>query len=178
MEQVPEEIQSFVSARKENWSSKPKDLDGNPAILAYSIMQGELGESLGWVLVSDQDMSEITSPIKHSLTGSMVIAALVGLALAGIGLLFTRSITRPMSLITQQAQKLSVGDIEEATTSLNTSLAMMKRADEIGDLLRAFLAGNIFEKSLLQHSNSHLEIWPSSLKYVLNRIFSEIPLRR
>jgi methyl-accepting chemotaxis protein len=138
MQPASEEIASLVGGATNAWRRDAVSPDGHAAIGAVHVMPGELGEALGWAIFVYQDMQEINAVLLGALAQSLLVAGAVGVALIGIGLLFARSITRPLALITEGAQLLAVGDATLTGLNRVDMVQVSARQDELGDIGRAF----------------------------------------
>ncbi|MBN1889477.1 MAG: HAMP domain-containing protein [Thermoflexales bacterium] len=136
MQPAPQEILTAIRGGKGAWRSDLHDLDGNPAIVAYQVLDGELAESLGWTILLDQDRSEVNADILETLPSGLLVAAVVATVMALVGLGAARSIALPLVAATHQARRLALGDAAKDDTRLGSDV--MQRGDETGDLLRAF----------------------------------------
>jgi methyl-accepting chemotaxis protein len=78
---------------------------------------------------------EVTS---RQLLAYGLAAGVTALALAGVGLWFARSITRPLEMIVESARLLAVGDAEMTGIDHAEIARISARRDEMGDIGRAF----------------------------------------
>ncbi|MCP4543556.1 MAG: hypothetical protein GY832_41110 [Chloroflexi bacterium] len=136
MQQAPEEIMTAISGGQNGWNGDSYDLEGNPAVVAYDYTEGNLAESLGWTILLHQDLVEVNAPIRQNLRNSLLIAGIVAVLLVGLGTWAGRSISIPLVVATEQAQRLGMGDVTHTQTQTKSGWA--ERGDEVGDLLRAF----------------------------------------
>lgn len=137
MKPAPTELLSLLNAGQSGWEQS-NDMDGNPSVVAYSFLQGEQAETLGWRLFITQHETEIG----HSVLRSLLISVLVGLLVAGLGIfvsvfVMTNSIATPLTALTDMAQELSVGNIIRNERNVEKE-GLHHRQDEIGAIGQAF----------------------------------------
>jgi methyl-accepting chemotaxis protein len=140
MQTAPEEYLQFISTEQRGWSDELPDLNGNPAVLTYSQLTGEMAQNLGWVVLLDQDLDEVNAPVRASLINSLVAAGLVALALSVAGFIFARSITQPIQLISANAKQLSMGISDMDLAQQQSFDRLVVRGDELGEIGLAFNA--------------------------------------
>jgi methyl-accepting chemotaxis protein len=140
MQQAPENLLAAIAEGGDGWRSDLQDLDGNPALVAYRALEGDLAETLGWTLLLDQDLEEVNAPIRQNLISSLLVAGVVGILSVSLGLFFARSVTTPILMVAQSAQRLSVGDAELADMDWTAIGKINARNDELGTIGRAFSA--------------------------------------
>ncbi len=138
MKQAPAQILALVKAGKDSWQNGTPDLEGSPSIVAVRFMQGDLGKSLGWVILLERHLDEVNAGIKSSLLSSLIAAAVAALVLIGAGLLFARSITQPLNVIVRGAEMLAMGDAQLADLDKEERARVKARGDEIGEIGNAF----------------------------------------
>jgi methyl-accepting chemotaxis protein len=136
MQSAPQEILAATADGMDGWSSDLHDLDGNAAIVAYHFLEGDLAEPLGWTILLDQDLDEVNAPLRQALANNLLVAGVVAAVLVGLGLWVARSIAVPLTITTEEAQQLAMGDVTQAQGQITDKL--VHRGDEIGDLIRAF----------------------------------------
>lgn len=83
-----------------------------------------------WAIVSAMGTDEIEAPIMAMRNRIMMISGTMLLLIAMLGLFFARSITKPLTSLTDAMRTLADGD-----TNINLDAA--NRADEIGDMTKA-----------------------------------------
>ena len=83
-----------------------------------------------WFVLAVQESAETNAPVAALRDATMIAAGLLILLAAGIGVLFARSVTGPISTIVGEMKALADG-------KLDISLAGVGRGDEIGDMSRA-----------------------------------------
>jgi len=185
MQQAPEEVLTAIEGRERNWRRDLKDLDGNPAVVAYSFLEEDsadsergLSKSLGWTIVLDQDLSEVNAPVRRVLVNSLLAAALVSIALGALGLWAARSLAMPLVAATQEAHRLAAGDVAEADAQ--TMSRLVDRKDEVGDLMQAFQSLRIYVQEmastaeLLANGDLRAEATPQSEADVLGNAFQQM----
>ena len=136
MQPAPAALLAAVESGKDGWRADLEDLDGHPAVLGISHLKGGLADHLGWTMVMDQDLSEINAQVRNALGLSLLAAAVVAVLLMAIGAWVASLIARPLVFVTEQAQRLAVGAIDDDAAA--NSGALLERSDEVGELARAF----------------------------------------
>ena len=178
LEQAPEELLAVIREEDEGWRSSLHDLDGNPAVVAFHDMEGDLAEALGWTIVLDQDMQEVNAPVENALMNSLLVAGAVAVLLGGIGIWVARFIATPLVAATRQARRLAMGDVLEE--GIQAAPAMMGRQDETGDLLRAFQELRAYVREMasaaqtLAAGDLTAEVRPRGEQDVLGNAFTEM----
>ncbi len=133
MEQAPEALFAFVNG-EESWNKALSDLDGNPAVVASSPLEGELGNSLGWVLLLEQDLREVYAPMQQTLVNSLLIDALILAVMLVMGFLFARSLSRPIKIMAGSVANIGLrGDLNRETPE-EVKKAIMNQGGEIGEM--------------------------------------------
>ncbi|MBN1875170.1 MAG: HAMP domain-containing protein, partial [Anaerolineae bacterium] len=150
MQQAPASVLAHLKSGKDGWYSNQADITGNPAIVAYNFLEGELADVLGWVILLDQDMTEVNADIRATLLKSLIVAGVVAGVLALIGVWAARSIASPLVSATKQARGLAVGDITETDTQMDER--WVRRRDEVGELLRAFEMLRTYVREMATHA--------------------------
>lgn len=99
-----------------------------------SIMAVTNLEYLGatWTLIAVQELDEIFAPLIETRNLMAVVVLAVLLLIGFIGYLVSRSITKPISILTNTMSLVSNGKLE-------TDVAGANRTDEIGDMAKAVL---------------------------------------
>ncbi|MCS7221092.1 MAG: methyl-accepting chemotaxis protein [Anaerolineae bacterium] len=150
MQQAPEEVLALVRTGRSDWYDHVKDLDGNPAIVTVYHMPGDLGKTLGWVLLTDQDQREVNSLVRDSFIMGVLVAIGLLIVLLGVGFAVARSIATPLISASQQALQLAVGNISGVDDQLVTRFA--QRHDEVGRLFRAFQSLRAYVQDITAHA--------------------------
>ena len=83
-----------------------------------------------WTLVAVQDLKEVFAPLTSARNYMIVVILGVLLSFGFIGFLLARSITKPISNLTNIMSLISRG-------KLDTEILGLKRADEVGDMAKA-----------------------------------------
>ncbi|RMH52445.1 MAG: HAMP domain-containing protein [Bacteroidetes bacterium] len=130
MQTAPEALLAMVEAGTNHWSKEASDLDGRDAVVAARFMEGPLGEALGWVLLLDQDRTELQQALRAGLMESSLLAVGIVLFLLLAGAWVARSIARPIRTLNEAAHRVAGGDL--------TARAEVASQDEIGSLSQAF----------------------------------------
>jgi len=88
---------------------------------------------VNWEIVSEQDVSEIMSPVWVKGKILIAVSVLLTAVLSVFGWMFARSITRPLREICDDMEQISGGDFD-------TDVTTAQREDEIGDLGKTLVA--------------------------------------
>jgi methyl-accepting chemotaxis protein len=140
MQPAPQAILNFIKPGGQGWSADLQDFAGHPALLSYNRLSGGLSDSLGWVVLLDQDLSEINAPVYNALGASLLVGVIVSLILSLVGFTFSRSITQPIQSISHRAQRLALGDSAMNTAEQESFSKIAERKDELGEIGSAFVA--------------------------------------
>jgi methyl-accepting chemotaxis protein len=138
MQPASEAIQNLASSEENGWVENVEDLDGNRALLAHHNLEGNLAQTLDWVILINQEMKEVTRPVRDSLGRSVGIGAAVGVLLAMLGWLVSSSISRPVKLVAQTALSLAKGDAALSGMDARAFEQIKSRRDEVGLIGQAF----------------------------------------
>jgi methyl-accepting chemotaxis protein len=103
------------------------DYQGGAALVAAAPVEAK---GLNWALATVMRADEVFAPINAMRNAMLVIAGALLAIVAGIGFLFARGITGPISALTRTMSKLSEGELE-------TPVPGIKRVDELGAMARA-----------------------------------------
>lgn len=132
---APPAVLDAVKVGEPAWRSDTKDLDGNDAVTAMCFMEGDLADSLSWVLLLDQDLNEVVAPARQLLSRSLAMAAFVLLLLIALAVAGARSIVVPLKVMESWALCLIGGDLDpEISQAAKDRTA--GRGDELGALAR------------------------------------------
>jgi methyl-accepting chemotaxis protein len=155
-------------------------MDGNPAIIAYSFLGGDLGKTLAWRMVVTQDMAELRkyeiSNLLFSLLASLVVTV-IGISVAA--LIINNNITRPLGLVTQMSQSLSVGNLVREMSAAEKD-KVRNRQDEIGAIGQAFdglinyMQGMAEAATTIANNDLTLTVSPNSAKDELGNAFAKM----
>ena len=129
---------AVIDVGETGWSTTGLDLDGNPAVIAYARLTGELGDTLNWVLLADQDLSEVRAPMKAALWQGVRVAGLSFVLLAVLAWALGASLARPIRLMAAGATRLAQGDAALQGVDRRAFAAMQQRRDELGEAGQAF----------------------------------------
>ena len=137
MQPAPEEILTFINEDNSGWSDEMTDLEGNDAVLAYYKLGGELGRSLGWTILLDQDLYEVKAPVRKMTGYNALVAAVVLVILMLFGLIIARSIAEPIKKIAENLSRMSLeGDLNR-NVSNEEKEKMLKQSGELGEIAKA-----------------------------------------
>jgi methyl-accepting chemotaxis protein len=138
MQPAPEEILSAVATTRNSWRADLRDLDGNPAVIGFQTLEGNLADSLRWTILVDQDLKEVRQPAIDLLMTFVLIGAVVAAILTFVIFLLARSISQPINTITKGAQLLAAGDAALTGIDPKVLQKIIVRKDELGDIGKAF----------------------------------------
>ena len=138
MQPAPETIVTLINSEDLTWGQNIPDLTKHAAIMAYSRLEGDLADTLGWTLLLHQDMAEILAPVWASVVQSLLITGLVALVLILFGLWFARSLINPIQMVAIGAHRLATGDAELSGMDWEAFQKVSTRRDELGMIGRAF----------------------------------------
>ncbi|MBB4286161.1 methyl-accepting chemotaxis protein [Roseospira goensis] len=114
-----------------------RDYRGQPVVQAYGPIAFE---GLNFAILAEVDRAEVMAPV-YQMRWFMVVAGLVILVLVAVmGLLFARSVTRPIGAITDTMGHMADGD-------LTVQIPATDRKDEVGEMAKAL---NVFKEGLVR----------------------------
>ena len=137
MKPAPEYILTQFQSKKTSWVVDT-DLEGKPAILAYTVLTGELAKTLGWQIIVNMDVAEVTQVTLNSLFASVLAAILVtvfGIFLTS--LIIKDSISNPLIQLRDMAELLAGGDLIRNMTSEEKDKIRLRK-DEFGAIGKSF----------------------------------------
>ncbi len=138
MKLAPNTLLALFSSGKSGWV-QGIDLNGHEAIIAYSVLGGELGKSLGWQILVDMHQTEADQGVVNSLFISLVASLLVTvLGIITIVSIINNSISKPLGQVTKMAQTLAVGDLIRESSEIQKDRIHLLRKDEIGTIRQSF----------------------------------------
>ncbi len=116
-------------------------------IPVFSAFEGLRFEGTTWAVMAEIDEAEVLAPVR-SLRNFMIVAGLMTLTvIALIGLLFARTLTKPLSLMTRVMGELADGN-------LDVDVPARHRADEIGDMSNAV---EVFQRNAVEQARLEQE---------------------
>jgi methyl-accepting chemotaxis protein len=137
MKPTPEMLLRLFESGESGWQ-QATDVDGEPSIVAYSFLGGNLGKTLDWRMAITQQQAEVNHAVLRSTLISVLASALVAtLAILISATIMSRSIAAPLGILTKKAQELSIGNIIRDGKDGVTERLHLRR-DEIGAISRAF----------------------------------------
>ncbi len=83
-----------------------------------------------WAVIANVDMEEVDIPANDMRNAMLIAVLIVAAGIAGIGFLFSRSITNPIAQMTESMGILAGGDLE-------ADIPAQDRVDEIGEMAAA-----------------------------------------
>jgi methyl-accepting chemotaxis protein len=140
-----------------------EDYNGMEVLSVYSPV--ELPNGIRWAIIAEIDMAEVDIPIIALRNEVLWIAAIIAIIVAGFALSMALSIANPIARITQLAQHISKGDLQQQLD--------IKQRDEVGMLASAFgdMTRSLKEKSdvadRIANGDLSVQIEPASEKDVL-----------
>jgi methyl-accepting chemotaxis protein len=169
-----------ISGNEFVWTSNMKDLDGNPAVLAFYPLEGNLADILGWIIIMDQDLAEVQAPVLNATWQNLLIALLVGGALIVIGFLISKTISGPILKIAKLAERLAIGDASLDSQEQAEFEKISTRYDELGIVGRAFKAITSYYQDIsvvarqIASGDLTVSVQPKSAKDELGQAFTQM----
>ena len=105
-----------------------------------------------WALTAAISKDEISAPVRAMRNQIILISLICLVVIAAVGTFLAQGITRPLTRIVENMNKLAKGDMDVETDARN-------RSDEIGDMLRSVTVfrDNALERSRLETEHSRLQ---------------------
>jgi methyl-accepting chemotaxis protein len=136
MKPVPEWMLAFTQSTRSKWT-RGKDMAGKPAVLAYSLPDEELDQSLGWRILITRTEADTNQAVRYGLFISLLSAILITIIGTYVSrIIISNSIASPLDMLKSNAHELSMGNIIQNSTPVQEGLK--HRRDEIGEINRAF----------------------------------------
>lgn len=137
MKPAPETALALFKNGDSGWAQST-NFDGRAAIVAYSLLGGELGKSLGWRVLVDMEQTEANQGVTNSLLVSLLASLLTIAVGVVISVLVVRnSITLPLVQVTGMAGALAEGDLVRDLSEAQKDKLRLRK-DEIGQISQAF----------------------------------------
>jgi len=111
------------------------DYNGNPVLSAFTMVEVY---DTRWALMSEIDEAEVREPINSLIVFILISAGVMIIVAAVIAMLFSRSISKPILLLVQGANRLAIGDINMTGINQKAIGAINNRGDELGVIAQAF----------------------------------------
>jgi methyl-accepting chemotaxis protein len=132
MQALPEHLAGLLTAES-GWIRKSKDLNGNPAVVAYHPLVGESAEKLGWTVFLNQDLQEVNQATNRMMVNNAIIALVLILLLGAFGLWAANDLSYPLIVMAGAMGKLAQGSVNN-DVPLAVKIKIVSRGDELGDL--------------------------------------------
>ncbi|MHC1783862.1 MAG: methyl-accepting chemotaxis protein [Anaerolineaceae bacterium] len=179
---APEYLNNFVKdddAVSRAWSDQLTDLEGNAAVLGYAYVTDELLKGKDWVLVIDQDISELTLPVLNILMNMVLIGIIIGVLVSIIAAVIGRSIAKPIKMLSMLTVSLARGEISQEIPE-EKKVDYAERLDEVGMLSRGiFNTENYFTNmadaaGAIASGDLSVVVTPQSEKDVMGNAFQKM----
>lgn len=119
---------------------------GKERLFAHALSRGYRNyEGLGWVLLISHDIDEVFGPVRALRNQLLIVISVLVLAILFLAFLLSRSISTPIKKLTETAQSISGGNLDQRVT--------VKSKDEVGQLGKTFN----FMADTLQSSYAQLQ---------------------
>ncbi len=148
------------------------DYRGVPVLSSYKPLEIP---GVNWVIMSEIDEAEAFAPTQ--ILGRTLLVVSIGLLIAIVilAIFFSRSLTRPLETLTENASELADGNLDVAINTDNK--------DEIGDLSRSFDAMRQSIKQFIRRQNEAIDalstpLIPLSDEIVVMPLVGELDERR
>lgn len=179
MQPAPQNILDLINLKESGWT-RTTDLDGDSAIVAYSVLPSKDNETLGWHLVVNHKMDElIMFQVSNQLMGFVITLIVFGLGFMVTYAVIRNSIAAPLGAITSMAQSLATGDLmRNQDEEIRTRISL--RNDELGSIGKAFnqLIRYMQEMSIaatnIANNNLTIMVAPNSARDELGSSFSKM----
>ncbi len=174
MQPAPEEYLKLLQAGEDGWQRGMNDLDGNPALVSYAFLKGEMAESLHWAAILDEDNREISAEISQITLRSALIGLGIMVAVLLIGALLSGVISAPILASAVRIRSLAQGDLAASAAS---AASWHTRGDEVGDLWRSMDQLDAYLQQMAAYAGEiaqgqlTVEVQPQSEKDVLGVTF-------
>ncbi len=133
LQTLPEHMLPLLEEGVSGYRTDLKDPSGQSAVMSISFPSDGLASDLGWVIVLEQDTSEVQSSVYRLINGSVAIALGLGALAILVGVVMANRISKPLNKVVDQAALMAVGDFDRLDVGEQTF-----HGDEVGQLGRVF----------------------------------------
>ena len=179
MKPAPDSILSLFKSEPRGWK-RTNDLNGQPAVVAYSSLEDQASKALGWRVLVTQTWTEANQEVIRNLGISLVAGILVAvIAVVLCRFVILDSIVMPLSILTKRAHELSTGNVTCEPGDLRNNRINLRR-DEIGDIDRAFnqlmiyFQGAASASTAIANDDLTITVTPNSANDVLGIAFEKM----
>ena len=168
MKPAPARLVSIFSGKDSGWEENGVNLAGEAAHVAYAVLPGSVGESLGWHLLLSKTHFEME---KTALLNEL-IRVLVGIAIAIVCLFYsswaTGFIINPLIAATNILLRLADGDLRIVEADWSRLQAVANHTDEVGFMAKALerlqhsLEGVVGNAESIARGELYIEVQPRS----------------
>ena len=131
-------LDQMIALDKEGKSDEAQEILQGDAYTSARTTQDKLTEMMDMKMALAKDIADGNTAAANQATTIMLIVIAAGITLAiGFGVVISRSITVPLSIVVTTANALSVGDLQRDLSDQTKDKVRM-RQDEIGDIGKAF----------------------------------------
>lgn len=115
---------AMLAARGEEGIIEDLDYRDEPVLAAYRHIR--LSSKVGWGMVVKRDQAELYAPLRQDVTYSILISFFAVIAIIGLTVIFSRTLTQPLKVLRLTARRVEAGDL--------SARAQVTTSDEVGDL--------------------------------------------
>jgi methyl-accepting chemotaxis protein len=161
---------SIFSGKGSGWEENGVNLAGEAAHVAYAVLPGSIGESLGWHFLLSKTHFEMQ---KTALLNEL-IRVLVGIAIAFVCLFYsswaTGFIINPLIAATNILLRLADGDLSMVSADWSRLRSVADHTDEVGSMAKALERLQVSLESVVGNAESiargelYIEVQPRSKK--------------
>jgi|GEM_PF-1083214 len=179
-EQAAEDVLRMTEQNQAGWRSDTLDMNGAPAIMAYSRLPGEPGETLDWRLITYQPMQDINAYVRGVLLTDLWVAGIVLVVFVVLGFFVGGTIAEPLELATETAQRLSTGDVALSDVDRKRVIKSLARQDELGALTRGYAKLIDYLRAMAEASQRiaqgdlNFDVYPRGEKDFLGNAFKQM----
>jgi methyl-accepting chemotaxis protein len=179
---APDTMNEFVNAGESQgkaWSDQFPDLEGNQAVMGYARVTDDLLKNKNWVLVIDQDISELMIPVMQILMNNILIGILIAVVISIIAALIGGAISRPIKRLSILAETLAKGEISQEMSD-DRKRDYADRRDEVGMISRGIFNTESYFLKIAQAAGAiaandlSVEVNPISEKDVMGVAFQKM----
>ena len=128
---MPETYSALLKNSQPTWEKGLADFQGQPSLVAYIPMRGEMGDALGWKLLLVEQQSELRAGILQSLGSGVALVAVVVVVCIIYAIWAVHFISSPITAVARSMKTISRGALKGLNQGAGWDVRSGER-DEIG----------------------------------------------
>lgn len=132
LQPMPESYSDLLQSGQSAWRTNLNDFSGQPALVAYIPMSGEMEKQLGWQLLMVQPQSEVRAGILQSLGSGLALIGVVVLGCAVYAVWAVHFISKPITDMAGSMAVIAQGNLKGVDLQKQQRAVLSGKRDEIG----------------------------------------------